>query len=67
MSALLIAPAAVEWFAEASPNEHTTTLSTGHSDDTPSRCARDRDRASPTARGRWEAMVEVCGMTASSP
>ena len=67
MSALLIAPVAVEWFAEASPNEHTTTLSGGHSDVTPSRSARDRDSASPTARGRCEAMVEVWGMIASSP
>ena len=62
LTAALIAPAAVEWFAEASPNEHTTTLSAGHSDATPSRSARGSDRANPTARGRWEAMVEVCGM-----
>ena len=67
LRALLIAPTAVEWFADASPKEQTTTLSGGHGDDTLSRCARDRDSARPTARGRWEAMVEVCGMIASSP
>src|SRR5215218_11176466 len=33
-SAALIAPAAVEWFAEASPNEHSTTASSGHSQST---------------------------------
>ena len=63
---MLIAPTAVEWLAEASPKEHTTTASAGHSQATPSRYARCRAMASPTDRGRCEAMVEVCGMIARS-
>src|SRR5512133_2340663 len=57
--AVLIAPAAVEWLADASPNEHTTTASSGHSHSTLSRCARCNAIAKPTALGRWEATVEV--------
>ena len=64
--AVLIAPAAVEWLADASPNEHTTTASDGHSQSTPRRWARCSAIDKPTALGRCEAMVEVCGMTARS-
>src|SRR4029453_1005817 len=65
-SAVLIAPTALEWFAEASPKEHSTTASSGHSQSTLSRCARCSAIARPTDLGRCEAMVEVCGMTARS-
>src|SRR5512133_3308614 len=51
-SAVLIAPAAVEWLADASPNEHTTTASSGHPDSTLIRCARCSAIARPTALGR---------------
>ena len=33
---------------------------------TPSLAARPMEKATPTARGRWEAIVEVCGMTLRS-
>jgi hypothetical protein len=49
----------------ASPNEHTVTASAGQREATPSRLARLIASATPTARGRWEAIVEVCGITAS--
>src|SRR5262245_37439069 len=65
-SAVLIAPAALEWFAEASPKEHSTTASAGHSQSTLSRWARCSAIARPTDRGRCEAIVEVCGMMARS-
>ena len=74
---MLNAPAAVEWFTDASPNEHTTTASPGHAGivhprqapspgPAPSRPERPSANASPTARGRCEAIVEVCGMTDSA-
>jgi hypothetical protein len=61
-----MAPVAVEWLAEASPKLQTAMASGGHADGTPRRCARSMLNATPTARGRWEAMVEVCGMIARS-
>jgi hypothetical protein len=64
-SAALTAPAAVEWFAEASPRLATATASAGHGAGTPSLRARPIATATPRARGRWEAIVEVCGITAS--
>jgi len=63
---VLIAPTAVEWFAEASPKLHTTTESAGHSGVTPSFAARSSANARPTALGRCDAIVDVCGMTARS-
>ncbi len=74
---MLNAPAAVEWFTEASPNEHTTIASSGKPADGQARqgsgpwaagrrCPRSAAKARPTARGRCEAIVEVCGMIASS-
>jgi len=61
----LTAPAAVEWLAEASPKLQTTTASSGHGVASPSLAARGSVKARPTARGRCEAIVEVCGMTFS--
>ena len=60
-----IAPAAVEWLAEASPKLATVMASAGHGDGTPSLPARPMQNAIPTARGRCEAIVDVCGMMAS--
>ena len=57
-----MAPTAVEWLAEASPKLHTVTASSGHGQTTPSRLALAIENATPMDRGRWEAMVEVCGM-----
>jgi hypothetical protein len=37
-------------------------LSSGHGSANPSLAARSMEKATPTARGRWEAIVEVCGM-----
>ena len=62
VQAALMAPTAVEWFAEASPKLHTVTASSGHGQATPSLRARAIENATPTARGRCDAMVEVCGM-----
>ena len=64
--AALRAPTAVEWLIEASPRLATTTASSGHGVATPMRRARCSAKARPTARGRWEAMVEVCGITCSA-
>ena len=64
--AVLSAPAAVEWLTDASPMLVTTTESAGHGGGWPSRAARGSARARPTALGRCEAIVEVCGMTFSS-
>ena len=61
-----MAPAAVEWFTEASPKLHTTIASAGHGVGRPSLAALASANASPSARGRWEAMVEVCGITCSA-
>ena len=62
----LTAPTAVEWLAEASPNEAITTASRGHGQGTPSFAARPMPSATPSERGRCEAIVDVCGMMASS-
>ena len=64
--AALIAPTAVEWLAEASPNEASATASRGHGHATPSFAARPMPSATPSARGRCEAIVDVCGTMASS-
>jgi hypothetical protein len=56
----------VEWLADASPNEHTTTESAGHAAGTPMPRARSIANATPTARGRWLPTVEVCGITVRS-
>ena len=64
--AVLMAPVAVEWLAEASPKLHTAMASAGQADGTPRRWARSMLKATPRARGRWDAIVEVCGMIARS-
>ena len=72
-AAVLIAPVAVEWFAEASPNVHTMIascgarieLAIGEAGSIPSRAARSSATAAPTALGSCDAIVEVCGGIAS--
>ena len=65
--AALSAAVAAAWLTDASPNEQTTIASAGHAvSATPSRRARSMAKATPTARGRCEAIVEVVGMTARS-
>ena len=59
--AALRAPTAVEWLMDASPRLVTTTASSGHGVVMPMRAARWIANASPTALGRCEAMVDVCG------
>ena len=59
--AALIAPAAVEWFTEASPKLQTTIAPRGTGTGSSSREARSSMNAAPTALGRCEAMVDVCG------
>jgi hypothetical protein len=59
-----MAPAAVEWLAEASPKLATVMASAGQGDSTPSFAARPIENAIPTALGRCDAIVDVCGMTA---
>jgi hypothetical protein len=61
----LNAPAAVEWLAEASPNEHAMIASAGAFAAAPSRAARSSATAAPTAFGRCDAIVDVCGGIAS--
>jgi hypothetical protein len=63
---VLRAACAVAWFSEASPKLQTTTASAGQEHSTPSLRARSIAIATPIARGRCEAIVEVCGITASS-
>ena len=54
------------WFADASPKVQHTMESSGRSWGTcPRRRARPSANAIPTAFGRWEAMVLVCGGTHS--
>src|SRR5678815_578385 len=65
-AAVLNAPAAVEWFADASPNVHAMIASGGVVGAMPSRDARSSETAAPTALGRCEAIVEVCGGIASA-
>ena len=64
-AAALKAPAAVEWFTEASPKLAMTSASSGHGVSRPSTFASPRAKPSPTARGRCEAMVEVVGTMCS--
>src|SRR5687768_8911521 len=63
--AALIAPVAVEWLAEASPNVQTMMASSGAAPATPRRDARSSATAAPTALGKCDAIVEVCGGMAS--
>jgi hypothetical protein len=71
--AVLSAAVALAWLTEASPNEATTIASAGQGnsltssgrDDLTFPC-RDRANASPTARGRCDAIVEVVGMMCRS-
>jgi hypothetical protein len=68
--AAFTAPVAVEWFADASPKLATTTASSGQRSGRRSRAGMRSWRPSaqpmPRARGRWLAMVDVCGITARS-
>ncbi len=60
--AVLNAPCAVEWFAEASPKLVSTTASSGSGSPVmPRRRAMPIEKAAPTALGKCEAIVEVCG------
>jgi hypothetical protein len=63
---VLIAPTAVEWFTDASPKLQTVTASSGQAHPTPNFFARAIENATPTARGRCDAMVDVCGMMCRS-
>src|SRR5437763_12516696 len=63
---VLNAPTKVEWFTEASPKLVTTMASVDQGVVIPSRLARSNEYARPTARGRCEAIVDVCGITARS-
>ena len=63
--AALNAPTAVEWLTDASPRLATTTASSGQGVRMSDPSARCSAKASPNARGRWEAIVEVWGMTFS--
>ena len=64
--AVLSAACAVAWFSDASPKLATAIASPGQALGTPSLRARSIAIATPTARGRCEAIVDVCGMIASS-
>jgi hypothetical protein len=65
--AVLNAAVAVAWLMDASPNEHTATASPGQEEpSTDSRRDRSIAKPTPTARGRWDAIVEVVGMISSS-
>ena len=58
------APTAVEWLIDASPRLVTTTASSGQGvGDAEPLGSWGTPNASPTARGRCEAIVEVWGMT----
>ena len=57
---------AVAWLMVASPNVQQTTASGGGSGSMPTRRARASAKAAPTALGRWEAIVLVCGGTQSA-
>ena len=65
-AAALIEPWAVEWFSEASPKLHTARASVGHWVSTSSSSAAPMAKATPSALGSCEAIVEVCGITARS-
>ena len=64
-AAALNAVCAVAWLLDASPNEHTTMLSSGTGSACPMRRPCSMAIAVPSALGRCEAMVEVCGSTHS--
>src|SRR5436190_24294386 len=61
--AKLKADSAVAWFADASPKLHRTIAFFDKPVSTPLRLPRDRANASPTALGRCDAIVDVCGGT----
>ena len=63
-AAAFSAPCAVEWFSDASPKLHTAMASAGQRVGRPRRRARPMANATPIARGRCEAIVDVCGITA---
>ena len=63
--AALNAVCAVAWFAEASPNEQIAIESSGIGSAWPMRRACSIATAVPSALGRCEAIVEVCGSTHS--
>jgi hypothetical protein len=56
---------AVAWFTVASPKLQTTIASSGQLVCIASFRRRSIAKAIPTARGRWDAMVDVWGMTFS--
>ena len=60
------AACAVAWLSDASPKLQTTIASLGHVHSTPSLRARSIAIATPTARGRCDAIVDVWGITARS-
>jgi len=62
---VLNAVCALAWLDEASPKEQITTLSSGIGSAWPMRRALSMASAVPSALGRCEAMVEVCGSTHS--
>ena len=62
-AAALNAVCAVAWLLEASPNEQMAMLSSGIGEAWPMRLACSIATAVPSALGRCEAMVEVCGST----
>src|SRR5690606_37928390 len=59
----LNAACAVAWFADASPNEQYTIESAGTGVSMPSSFACASATAAPTAFGKCDAIVEVCGGT----
>ena len=65
-AAAFSAPWAVEWFNDASPKLVTAMASAGQRVASPARAARPMAKATPIARGRCEAIVDVCGITARS-
>ena len=62
-AAALNAVCAVAWLAEASPNEQIAMLSSGIGSAWPRRLPASMATAVPSALGRCEAIVEVCGST----
>ena len=56
---------AVAWLADASPNVQHTIASPDSGNSMPMRLARDKVNAAPTAFGKCEAIVLVCGGTHS--
>ena len=62
-AAALNAVCALAWLAEASPNEQTTMLSSGTGNGRRRRLPASIASAVPSALGRCEAIVEVCGST----